>query len=168
VDTLCVVIGDDELASGSLTVTVRADSTPKSPAKAKMSIDDLRKRLWLKLRGSPGEDCLWQSNYRRDRSSFEAPSSALGLLQSQSFLFGHIFGQFSSISFSSILASSTRTVCQEKISVTIINYELYVVFGGDMMSPFESQLIAVVIFGLIVSTLPRIINKWADSRSQPR
>jgi hypothetical protein len=35
-----------------------------------------------------------------------------------------------------------------------------------MMSPFESQLIAVVIFGLIVSTLPRIINKWADSRSQ--
>ena len=28
------------------------------------------------------------------------------------------------------------------------------------MSPFESQLIAAVVFGLIVSTLPRLINRW--------
>ena len=48
-----VVIGDDELASGSLTVTVRADSTPKSPAKAKMSIDDLRKRVVAETTGKP-------------------------------------------------------------------------------------------------------------------
>jgi threonyl-tRNA synthetase len=48
-----VVIGDDELASGSLTVTVRADSTPKSPAKAKMSIDDLRKRVAAETIGKP-------------------------------------------------------------------------------------------------------------------
>ena len=48
-----VVIGDEELASGSLTVTVRADSTPKSPAKAKMSIDDLRKRIAAEIVGKP-------------------------------------------------------------------------------------------------------------------
>lgn len=48
-----VVIGDDEMASGSLTVTVRADSTPKSPAKAKMSIDDLRKRIADETAGKP-------------------------------------------------------------------------------------------------------------------
>ncbi len=48
-----VVIGDEELTSGSLTVTVRADSTPKSPAKAKMSIDDLRKRVAAETVGKP-------------------------------------------------------------------------------------------------------------------
>jgi threonyl-tRNA synthetase len=48
-----VVIGDEELASCSLTVTVRADSTPKSPAKAKMSIDDLRKRIAAETVGKP-------------------------------------------------------------------------------------------------------------------
>jgi threonyl-tRNA synthetase len=48
-----VVIGDEELASGSLTVTVRADSTPKSPSKAKMSIDDLKKRIQAETAGKP-------------------------------------------------------------------------------------------------------------------
>jgi len=48
-----VVIGDEELASGSLTVTVRAESTPKSPAKAKMSIDDLRERIAAEIVGKP-------------------------------------------------------------------------------------------------------------------
>jgi len=48
-----VVVGDEELASGSLTVTIRADSTPKSPAKAKMSIDDLKKRIAAETNGKP-------------------------------------------------------------------------------------------------------------------
>jgi len=48
-----VVIGDDEQASGQLAVTVRADSTPKSPAKAKMSVDDLRKRISSETVGKP-------------------------------------------------------------------------------------------------------------------
>ena len=48
-----VVIGDEELASGHLTVTVRIDSTPKSAAKSKMSIEDLRKRLSSETAGKP-------------------------------------------------------------------------------------------------------------------
>ena len=48
-----VVIGDEELSSGQLTVTVRADSTPKVPAKAKMSIEDLRKRIAAETAGKP-------------------------------------------------------------------------------------------------------------------
>ena len=48
-----VVIGDEELASGRLTVTVRMDSTPKSAAKSKMSIEDLRKRLSSETAGKP-------------------------------------------------------------------------------------------------------------------
>jgi threonyl-tRNA synthetase len=48
-----VVIGDEELASGSLMVTVRADSTPKSPTKAKMSVDELRKRIEAETAGKP-------------------------------------------------------------------------------------------------------------------
>ena len=48
-----VVIGDEELASGHLTVTVRMDSTPKSAAKSKMSIEDLRKRLSSETAGKP-------------------------------------------------------------------------------------------------------------------
>ena len=47
------VIGDDELASGLLTVTVRANSTPKSSAKAKMSVEDLRKRIFVETAGKP-------------------------------------------------------------------------------------------------------------------
>ncbi len=48
-----VVIGDEELASGLLTVTARADSTPKAPAKAKMSIEDLKKRISAETAGKP-------------------------------------------------------------------------------------------------------------------
>jgi threonyl-tRNA synthetase len=48
-----VVIGDEELASGHLTVTVRIDSTPKSAARSKMSIEDLRKRLSSETAGKP-------------------------------------------------------------------------------------------------------------------
>jgi len=48
-----VVIGDDEQASGQLTVTVRANSTPKSPAKAKMSVEDLRKQISSETAGKP-------------------------------------------------------------------------------------------------------------------
>lgn len=48
-----VVIGDDEQASGQLTVTVRADSTPKSPAKVKMSVEDLRRRISSETAAKP-------------------------------------------------------------------------------------------------------------------
>ncbi len=48
-----VVIGDEELASGQLTVTARSDSTPKAPSKAKMSIDDLKKRISAETAGKP-------------------------------------------------------------------------------------------------------------------
>jgi threonyl-tRNA synthetase len=48
-----IVIGDEELSSGQLTVTVRADSTPKAPAKAKMSVEDLRKRITAETAGKP-------------------------------------------------------------------------------------------------------------------
>ncbi len=47
------VIGDEELASGELTVTVRADSTPKSPAKVKMSPADLKARVSAETAGKP-------------------------------------------------------------------------------------------------------------------
>lgn len=48
-----VVIGDEELASGQLSVTARADSTPQSPAKVKMSAEDLKKRIASETTGKP-------------------------------------------------------------------------------------------------------------------
>jgi threonyl-tRNA synthetase len=48
-----VVIGDEELASGQLMVTVRANSTPKSAAKSKMSVEDLRKHILAETSGKP-------------------------------------------------------------------------------------------------------------------
>jgi threonyl-tRNA synthetase len=48
-----VVIGDEELASGELTVTVRSESTPKSPAKVKMSPADLKSRISAETAGTP-------------------------------------------------------------------------------------------------------------------
>jgi threonyl-tRNA synthetase len=48
-----VVIGDEELASGQLTVTVRAQSTPKSAAKVGMSVEELRKRISSETAGKP-------------------------------------------------------------------------------------------------------------------
>jgi len=47
------VIGDEELASGLLTVTVRADSTPKAAAKTEMSVVDLRRRILAETNGMP-------------------------------------------------------------------------------------------------------------------
>lgn len=47
------VIGDEELTSGQLTVTARADSTPKAAVKAKMSLDELRKRIASETAGKP-------------------------------------------------------------------------------------------------------------------
>jgi len=47
------VIGDEELASGDMTVTVRAESTPKSPAKVKMSPADLKARVSAETAGKP-------------------------------------------------------------------------------------------------------------------
>ncbi|OPX77669.1 MAG: hypothetical protein A4E45_01879 [Methanosaeta sp. PtaB.Bin039] len=36
------------------------------------------------------------------------------------------------------------------------------------MDSFTSQLLAVVIFGFLVVALPAFLNRFADSRSQPR
>lgn len=47
------VIGDEELTSGSMTVTIRAESTPKAPAKVSMSLEDLRNRLQAEMKGMP-------------------------------------------------------------------------------------------------------------------
>lgn len=48
-----VVIGDEELNSSQLTVTIRQESTPKAPAKAKMAVDDLRRRIQSETEGKP-------------------------------------------------------------------------------------------------------------------
>jgi threonyl-tRNA synthetase len=48
-----VVIGDEELSSGQIAVTIRQESTPKSSAKAKMSIQDLKGRISAETEGKP-------------------------------------------------------------------------------------------------------------------
>ncbi len=48
-----VVIGDDELESGRLAVTVRAESEPKKPKKVEMTIEDLRSRIAAETAGKP-------------------------------------------------------------------------------------------------------------------
>jgi len=47
------VIGDEELSSGQMTVTIRADSTPKNAAKSKMTVEYLRKRVSAETAGKP-------------------------------------------------------------------------------------------------------------------
>ena len=47
------VIGDEELSSSQLTVTIRQNSTPKSPAKGEMSIEELRRRIQEETAGKP-------------------------------------------------------------------------------------------------------------------
>ena len=47
------VIGDEELESGQMTVTIRADSTPKNAAKSKMTVEYLRKRVSAEIAGKP-------------------------------------------------------------------------------------------------------------------
>jgi len=48
-----VVIGDEELESGDLAVTVRAESKPKKPHKVKMTAEELRERLAQETQGTP-------------------------------------------------------------------------------------------------------------------
>lgn len=48
-----VVIGDSELESGKLAVTIRAESEPKQPAKVEMTIEDLRARIAAETAGKP-------------------------------------------------------------------------------------------------------------------
>lgn len=48
-----VVIGDDELASGKLAVTVRAESEPKKPKKVEMTVEELKARLAAETAGKP-------------------------------------------------------------------------------------------------------------------
>jgi threonyl-tRNA synthetase len=48
-----VVIGDEEIESGKLSVTIRAESTPKSPAKSKMTVEYLRRRISDETKGKP-------------------------------------------------------------------------------------------------------------------
>jgi threonyl-tRNA synthetase len=47
------VIGDEELQSGQLAVTIRSESTPKSPAKKSMTVDELKERLTGETKGKP-------------------------------------------------------------------------------------------------------------------
>ncbi len=48
-----VVIGDDELESGKLAVTVRAESEPKKPKKVEMTVEELKARLAAETAGKP-------------------------------------------------------------------------------------------------------------------
>lgn len=48
-----VVVGDNELESGMLNVTVRAKSKPKKPMKVQMSVDELNEKLWNEIAGMP-------------------------------------------------------------------------------------------------------------------
>lgn len=48
-----VVIGDDELESGRLAVTVRAESEPKKPRKVEMTVEELRSRIAEETAGKP-------------------------------------------------------------------------------------------------------------------
>lgn len=47
------VIGDEELKSGNLTVTIRAESEPKKPKKASLSVEELQDRLAQETAGKP-------------------------------------------------------------------------------------------------------------------
>jgi threonyl-tRNA synthetase len=48
-----VVIGDSELESGKLAVTVRAESEPKKPKKVEMSVEELKSRIAAETAGKP-------------------------------------------------------------------------------------------------------------------
>ncbi len=47
------VIGDEELKSGEMTVTIRAESQPSKPKKVRMSVEDLSSRIEEETRGKP-------------------------------------------------------------------------------------------------------------------
>jgi threonyl-tRNA synthetase len=42
-----------KIESGKLSVTIRAESTPKSPAKSKMTVEYLRRRIYDETKGKP-------------------------------------------------------------------------------------------------------------------
>jgi threonyl-tRNA synthetase len=48
-----VVIGDSELESGRLAVTIRAESEPKKPKKVEMTVEELRARIAFETAGKP-------------------------------------------------------------------------------------------------------------------
>ena len=48
-----VVIGDEELDSGTSQLPFRAESMPKSPAKSKMTVEYLRRRVSTEIAGKP-------------------------------------------------------------------------------------------------------------------
>ncbi len=48
-----VVVGDNEMESGMLNVTIRAESEPKKPVKVQMSVDELNQKLWGEIADMP-------------------------------------------------------------------------------------------------------------------
>ncbi|MBP2030944.1 threonyl-tRNA synthetase [Methanohalophilus levihalophilus] len=48
-----VVVGDNEMESGNLNVTVRAESEPKKPMKVEMSVDELNQKIWSEIADMP-------------------------------------------------------------------------------------------------------------------
>lgn len=48
-----VVVGDEEVATGNITVTVRSESKPKKPANIKMTVSELNERIAGELSGYP-------------------------------------------------------------------------------------------------------------------
>lgn len=57
------------------------------------------------------------------------------------------------------------------ISIILQNTRRYIdliVPEVKRMDSFTSQIIAVVVFGVLITVLPGLINKWSDSRSQVR
>ena len=47
------VVGDEEVTSGNITVTVRSESLPNKPANVKMSINELNERISKEISGFP-------------------------------------------------------------------------------------------------------------------
>ena len=48
-----VVVGDEEMGSESLAVTVRAESAPKKPHRVKMTVEELKERVGQETTGKP-------------------------------------------------------------------------------------------------------------------
>jgi threonyl-tRNA synthetase len=47
------VVGDEEVNSGNITVTIRSESSPNKPANVKMGIGELNERIWKEIAGFP-------------------------------------------------------------------------------------------------------------------
>jgi threonyl-tRNA synthetase len=48
-----VVIGNEEVETGKLSVTVREESTPRKPKKVVMSVDELEQAIWERIKDTP-------------------------------------------------------------------------------------------------------------------